>query len=142
MNTVDVVLDTNVLVSALRSKSGAASQLLRLIGTNMFEIHISIPLVLEYEDVLKRQGFQNWWSFQDADDVLDYICSVAHHHKIWYLWRPFLKDAKDDLVLELGLNARAEYIITYNIKDFKNIETLGITAITPEEFLHTLRKRL
>jgi predicted nucleic acid-binding protein len=95
---------------------------------------------LEYEDVLKRKDFQDWWSFQDADDVIDYICSVAYHHKIWYLWRPFLVDAKDDLVLELALNASANYIVTYNIKDFKRAESLGILPITPENFLQLLRK--
>jgi putative PIN family toxin of toxin-antitoxin system len=140
MNTFQVVLDTNIIVSALRSRSGAASKLLRLIGTNRFEIHISIPLVFEYEDVLKRKEFQDWWSFQDAEDVVDYICSTAYHHKIWYLWRPYLSDAKDDLVLELALKANVKYIITYNVKDFKQAESLGIIPITPENFLHKLRK--
>ena len=101
MDKLQIVIDTNVIVSALRSRTGAASQVLRSIGTGVFDIHISIPLVLEYEDVLKRREFERWWSNQEADEVIDYICSVANHNKIWYLWRPYLPDAKTILFWNL-----------------------------------------
>jgi putative PIN family toxin of toxin-antitoxin system len=138
MSKFHIVIDTNVLVSALHSRFGAASRLLRQIGMSIFDIHISVPLVLEYEDVLKRQQFERWWSAQEADDVIDYICTVAKHHKIWYLWRPFLPDAKDDFVLELALKSQSDFIVTYNAKDFQKAQTLGISVISPEEFLRTL----
>lgn len=139
MAKLQVVLDTNVIVSAMRSKQGASWQILRQIGDGIFDLHLSIPLVLEYEDVLKRREFSDWWTLEDAEDVLDYICSVGKHHKIWYLWRPFLNDAKDDLVVELALTAGAEYVVTHNIRHFKQIESLNIKPIAPEIFLRQVR---
>jgi len=141
MHIFQVVIDTNIIVSALCARNGAASKVLRLIDSGAFDIHISIPLVLEYEDVLKRGKFDRWWTFQEADDVIDYICSIATQHKIWYLWRPYLPDAKDDFVLELAIKSQATYIVTYNTKDFKSAQALGIMPITPEEFLERLEKK-
>jgi putative PIN family toxin of toxin-antitoxin system len=138
---LDVVIDTNIIVSALYAKNGAASTILRLVGTGVFDVHISVPLILEYEDVLKRGKFERWWTLQDADDVIDYLCHVATHHKIWYLWRPYLPDAKDDFVLELAMKSQSQYIITYNTKDFRSATTLGILPVTPEEFLTQLENR-
>lgn len=141
MIQLHVVLDTNVIISALRSKHGASWQILRHIGSGIFDIHLSIPLVLEYEDVLKRREFADWWTLADADDVLDYVCSVGKHHKIWYLWRPFLHDPKDDLVVELALTAGAQYIVTHNIRHFKQVESLNIKPVTPEVFLRQIGAR-
>src|SRR5664279_366145 len=88
----NVVIDTNVLISALRSNQGASFKLLTLIGTERFDISLSVPLVLEYEDVLKRQaGTAIALTEADIGDVLDYLCSVAQRYKVYYLWRPQLK---------------------------------------------------
>jgi hypothetical protein len=65
----------------------------------------SAKLILEYEDVLKREAFSNWWSSQDVDNLLDYLCAVGKRHQIWFLWRPFLSDAKDDFIAELALKS-------------------------------------
>lgn len=71
----------------------------------------------------------------EIDDVLDYICSVSSHREIYYLWRPFLRDPEDDLVLELAVESEADYIVTYNLKDFVDVDRFAIEAITPKEFL-------
>ena len=71
----------------------------------------------------------------DLDDISNYICFSSNKHKINYLWRPFLKDPKDDLVLELAVKARSRHIITFNKKDFNNISKFGISAVTPWKFL-------
>jgi predicted nucleic acid-binding protein len=63
---------------------------------------------------------------------------MAHHHKIYFVWRPSLPDANDELFLELAISARCEYIVTHNIKDFKGTEKFGIKAITPKEFLQII----
>ena len=63
---------------------------------------------------------------------------MAHHHKIYFLWRPSLPDVNDELVLELAVSANCEYILTHNIKDFKGTEKFGIKAITPKEFLQVI----
>lgn len=140
MKAPDIVLDTNVIVAALRSKRGASNKLLSLVGTQKFEIHDSVALVLEYEDVLQRQRAELGLSHDDIADFIDALCSMAHHHKIYFLWRPTLSDVNDELVLELAVTARCEYIVTHNVSDFKGIDRFGIQAITPREFLQIIRE--
>jgi len=72
------------------------------------------------------------------DDILDYVCQVARRREIFFLWRPFLKDPNDDLVLELAVESESEFIITYNRRDFAGIETFGVKVLTPKEFLQKL----
>ena len=130
-----VVMDTNVLIAALRSKHGASFKFLSLVKSNYFQINISVPLILEYEDVAKRESQQEALRHEDIDNILDFLCSVANPHKIFFLWRPYLKDFKDDFVLELAIAARCDFIITYNKRDFKGVEQFGILVLTPKEFL-------
>ncbi len=134
-----IVIDTNVFVSALKNNTGASWYLIRLIGKNKFETNISVPLMLEYEAVARRFLDQTNLTISDLDDILDYICSASNKHRITYLWRPFLKDPKDDLVLELAVKSRSANILTFNRKDFYNISQFGITAVTPWEFLKDRR---
>lgn len=136
-----VVVDTNVLLSGLRSRQGASFRLLSLIGVSRkFEINLSVPLVFEYEDVIKRHKPDLGLSEQDIDDLIDYLCSVANLHKIFFLWRPFLKDPKDDLVLELAVEAECEAIITFNARDFIGAEQFGIGVLAPREFLREIKE--
>ncbi|MBI2333812.1 MAG: putative toxin-antitoxin system toxin component, PIN family [Chloroflexi bacterium] len=134
-----VVIDTNVLVSALRSRDGASFLLISLLGENeKFDIYISVALVLEYEDAAKRLLGKVEITEDVIDDVIDYICLVGNEQQVFFLWRPFLKDPGDDMVLELAVAAGCNFIITHNKKDFKNIEDFGIQAISPVEFLQTI----
>ena len=135
METTQLVIDTNVFVSALRNDTGASFYIFSLMGKNKFETNVSVPLIMEYEEVAHRFLDQTNLTTSDLNDLLDYICSVSNKHTINYLWRPFLKDPKDDFVLELAVKARSQYIITFNKKDFQNISKFGITALTPWEFL-------
>ena len=128
-----IVIDTNVIVSALKSNRGASYKLLSLIGEERFQLCISVPLVIEYEDVLKRDTLEI--PLNNINDILDYICSVADKREIFYLWRPYLKDPKDDMVLELAVESESDFIITYNQKDFTGIEKFGISVLSPKEFL-------
>jgi len=138
MNPSNIVLDTNVIISALRSKRGASAKLLPLIGTGRFEIHISVPLILEYEEVLLRQRERLGLTPEDVADLVDGLSTLAQHHKIYFLWRPYLRDEKDEMVLELAVVVRCDYIITYNITDFKGAERFGIEVKTPKEFLEKI----
>ena len=135
MKKPGIVIDTNVIVSALRSSRGASYKLLTAIDSNKFDINISVPLILEYEDATKRLIGKIMLRKKDIDDILDYICSVAEHWKIFYLWRPYLKDPIDDMVLELAVTANCDYIVTYNKKDFQNVKTFGLSVVTPQELL-------
>ena len=76
--------------------------------------------------------------YSDIDDILDYICKVAEHRDIYYLWRPFLKDPMDDMVLEVAVESESEFIIIHNIRDFVGIEQFGIEAITPRQLLEKI----
>jgi putative PIN family toxin of toxin-antitoxin system len=138
MKTPKIVIDTNVLVAALRSKKGASFRLLRLIGKERFEINVSVPLVVEYEAAAKRLVRRGGLSARDVDDVLDYVCAQARHRKIHYLWRPFLRDPNDDMVLELGVAAGCDIVVTYNKRDFARIGQFGLEALTPREFLERI----
>lgn len=130
-----IVLDTNVLVSALRSRTGAAFRLLSIVGTGDFDIAVSVPLVLEYEDALLRCVDQTPLEKEDVDVVLDYLCSVAKQQDIFFLWRPLLRDPKDDLVAEVGVAAGCDAIVTYNRRDFAGVERFGVRVLSPAEFL-------
>ncbi|MBA3239991.1 MAG: putative toxin-antitoxin system toxin component, PIN family [Acidobacteria bacterium] len=133
-----VVLDTNVLVAALRSRQGASHRLLRLVGDPRWQINLSVPLVLEYEDVLKRPNAGHPLSPDEVDDVLNYLCASASLREIFYLWRPMLPDPKDDFVLELAVESGCDYVVTFNTRDFAGAEKFGVLAIRPQELLRVL----
>ena len=135
MKPPQIVLDTNVIIAAQRSKRGASAKLMSLIGTGRFEIHLSVPLVLEYEEVLLRQRVLLGLTPDDVNDLVDALCALAHHHKIYFLWRPYLRDAKDELILDLAVAAQCNYIITHNQKDFVETEKFGIQVLDPKTFL-------
>jgi putative PIN family toxin of toxin-antitoxin system len=131
-----IVIDTNVLVAALMSRRGKAFILLSMIGQGAFDVYLSPTLVFEYEDVLKRLiGSKIHLSEEDIDIILDYLCASASHQKIYYLWRPFLRDPKDDMVLELAVSGECQFIVTYNINDFKGVQQFGVEALSPLDFL-------
>lgn len=130
-----VVLDTNVLVAALKSARGASFRLLSMVDSGRFVINLSTPLVAEYEEVLLREIPH--LGRVEINDILDYLCSCANRHKIFYLWRPVLKDADDDFILELAVKSGSD-IITWNVKDFKRAGKFGITVLTPPEFLRRI----
>jgi predicted nucleic acid-binding protein len=108
------------------------------VGDGRFQLHLSVPLVVEYEAVLKRGGLA--LSDMQVDDVIDYLCAQAIHNKIFYLWRPKLQDPDDDFVLELSVKARAT-IVTWNVADFRNARNLGVSVVTPREFLASMEGR-
>lgn len=133
-----IVIDTCVLISALRSRNGASFKLLSLIDSKKFTFFISVPLVLEYEAVAKRMSRKLGLTHSDIEDIIDYICTVGNHRKVHFLWRPNLKDPSDDFVLELAVESECNYIVTHNIKDFKDIKKFNLKAITPQEFLRKI----
>ena len=130
-----IVIDTNVFISALRSRQGASYRLFMLLDRGNFEINISVPLIVEYEDAAKRIAREVGLSHADIDDILDYICSVARKRKIHFLWRPFLKDPRDDHVLEVAVESGCDFIVTHNVRDYSGSERFGVRVATPKEFL-------
>jgi predicted nucleic acid-binding protein len=138
MKRPEIVIDTNVFVVGLRSRRGASFMLLSLVSSGHFGINLSVPLVLEYEEVLLRTESGIVLPRPAIKDVLDYHCAVARHHEIFFLWRPYLKDPRNDMVLELAVKARCQFIITYNLRDFAGCERFRVRPLTPAEFLRRI----
>lgn len=131
-----VVLDTNVLVAALRSSLGASHALLNLIPSAKFQTAVSVPLYFEYQSVLSRPGIlPDVYGPSDVQAVCRYVAAHSHQQDIFFLWRPFLPDPKDDMVLELAVASQSTFIITHNLGDFRPAPTFGIQALRPGEFL-------
>jgi putative PIN family toxin of toxin-antitoxin system len=138
MKRPQIVIDTSIFIAALRSRQGAAYKLLMLIDGEKFETNISVPLILEYEDAAKRLIGEISLTARDIDNILDYVCAIANHRAIFYLWRPYLKDPKDDMVLEVAVTSHCDFIITYNQRDFQGAEQFGIRIVTAKEFLQEI----
>jgi putative PIN family toxin of toxin-antitoxin system len=138
------VLDTNVLVAALRSDRGASRLLLMAGLDRSYQLLASVPLMLEYEAVLTREEHlvAAGLSAEDVQTLLDAVALVAEPVRLAYLWRPLLRDAEDDMVLETAVNGRAEVLVTLNLRDFASAKGMfGVEIVSPAEGLVRLRKR-
>jgi putative PIN family toxin of toxin-antitoxin system len=136
------VVDTNVLVAALRSNSGASRQLLLAALNRRFEVVVSVPLLLEYESVLKRRDQLEVMraTTEDIDILLSDFIAVAREVRLEYRWRSTIKDPKDDMVLETAINGGAR-TITFNSQHFVEApKRFGIRVKPPVEILRALRR--
>ena len=138
MRLARIVLDTNVLVAGLRSRRGASALLLDLIGQDLITVVISVPIVLEYEDVLKRRGIVTGYSSAELDQILDGLCAIAERQRVHFLWRPQLRDPGDEAFLELAVAAGGIPIITYNTDHFDGAERFGVLVRTPLQLLREI----
>ena len=137
-----VVLDTSVLVAASKSRLGASFHLLSLLPHQDFEFAISVALYTEWQAVLTRpEHIPPSSTAENALAFLRYLASVAHLQDIHFLWRPFLRDPDDDMVLECVVASGSQFIVTHNVKDFKRAPELKVRAVTPSEFLTLLRRK-
>ena len=137
-----VVFDTSVLVAAVRSRHGASFALVSSIPAPEFQICLSVGLYAEWQAVLTRtEHLLSGRTTEDALGFLRYLASVAHLQEIHFLWRPFLPDADDDMILELAFAAGCRHIVTHNVRDFRGAEQLGVTPISPGDFLNLIRPR-
>lgn len=135
-----VVLDTNVLVAATRSRRGASFELLSRLPDPRFQIALSVSLYTEWQDAMTRpEHLPPGMGPDDARSFLRYLASIAHLQDIYYLWRPFLRDPDDDMVLECAVASGSRYLVTHNLRDFQRIAELGVQPVTPTEFLALLR---
>jgi predicted nucleic acid-binding protein len=137
---VRIVLDTSVLVAAARSRNGASYQLVSMLPTPRFDFALTIALYTEWQAVLTRPEHMPPGVTVDAAlAYLHYLASLAHLQDVHFLWRPFLHDPDDDMVLECAVASGSQYIVTHNVKDFRRVPELKVQAITPADFLTLLR---
>ncbi len=133
-----LVLDTSVLVTAIRSRRGAAAEVVKLIRRREATMVATVALFIEYEAVLARPEHlaAAGITVAEAENILDVLASVAEPVEPHFLWRPRLRDADDDMVLEAAVNGQAEAIATFNARDFGGVaEEFGIELLTPSEIL-------
>jgi predicted nucleic acid-binding protein len=132
-----IVLDTNVVVSALRSRRGASFAILRRIGRAWTPL-ISVPLILEYEAVGKREAERLNVPESTVDSIVQAFCFAGRETDVYFRLRPFLSDPGDEFLLELAVAGRADAIATHNIRHFADADQFGIRVMTPREFLRTI----
>lgn len=137
-----VVFDTNVLVAAIRSNKGASFQLLLMLPERNFELAISNALYFEYLDVLLRsENRPSGMTELEMIAAIDEMTRYSVYQDVFFRWRPWLNDENDDMVLELAIASQCDFIVTFNLKDFRRLDVFGIEAITPSTFLEFLRGR-
>ena len=107
-----------------------------------FEIVLTVALYMEWQAVLTRpEHLPPGPTVESAFAFLRYLASIAHLQDVHFLWRPFLRDPDDDMVLECAAASASQFIVTHNVKDFRRVPELKIQAVTPAEFLTLLRSR-
>ncbi|MGA2375404.1 MAG: putative toxin-antitoxin system toxin component, PIN family [Candidatus Sulfotelmatobacter sp.] len=139
---VSYVLDTDVVVAALRSDRGASRQLLLAALDRRFELLLSVPLMLEYEAVLSRPQHlaASGLSGAEVGRVFDDLAAVARPVRLAFRWRPRLPDPDDDMVLETAINGRASAIVTFNQRDFADAgKEFNCAVILPAAALQQIR---
>jgi putative PIN family toxin of toxin-antitoxin system len=138
-----VVLDTSVIVAALRSRTGASNALLEQVANGRLRPLVSTALFLEYEDVLKRPDTRlaTGMSEQDVDGFLAALAGGSEAVDVSFRWRPQLTDPKDELVLEAAVNGEADALVTHNLRDFEPATRLfGVRVLLPRAVLKELRR--
>lgn len=125
----------------MRSRNGASFQLVSQLPSHQFEIALTVSLYTEWQSVLTRpEHLPPGASAETALRFLRYMASIAHLQDVHFLWRPFLRDPDDDMVLECAVASGSRYIVTHNVKDFKRCTQLNVQALSPAEFWTLLRR--
>jgi putative PIN family toxin of toxin-antitoxin system len=135
-----IILDTNVLVTAFRSRTGAAAEVVRLIRRGELTMVATVALFLEYEAVMSRPEHlaRAGITAGEAQNALDVLAAVVEPVEPHFLWRPRLRDPDDDMVLEAAVNRQADAIVTFNTRDFAGVpREFGIRVLTPAEILRS-----
>ena len=137
---LQVILDTDVIVSAARSNRGASAALLTMIG-GAFELNLSVALALEYEEVLERHLPQVGLSFDAARELVAFLVANSNRREIASRVRPLLSDADDDFIADLACSFDCDYLVTHNLRHFQPLIGRGVGVVKPGEFLEIIRGR-
>ena len=131
-----MVLDTDVIVAAMRSPTGASAAILRAARRGRPTVLLSVALALEYETVCSQADHRlaSGLSDQEVETFLTALIALAEPVKTHFLWRPQLRDAGDEMVLEAAVNGHADALVTFNVRDFGVVPSrFGIEVLLPRE---------
>jgi len=134
------IIDTNVFLSALWSRQGAAFELFAELRRGRWQMVLSNHLLFEYEEIAKRNASEIGLTLKDIDAVLDALCAAAEEHQLQPAWIPRLSDPDDEPLLQMAIEAKVPALVTYNIRHLKPAQSFGIDVMKPAEFLAKLRK--
>ncbi len=140
---VRLVLDTDVIVAAMRSTAGASAAILRAARDGKATLLLSVPLVLEYEAICHEAEHRlaAGMSERRVEIFVDAIIAMAEPVETHFLWRPQLRDPNDEMVLEAAVNGRADALVTFNLRDFGNAPgRFGIDLLLPRTAIGRIRK--
>ena len=135
-----VVMDTNVLVAALRSRQGASFEILRRLRSGKWTAVLSNHLLFEYEEILKRDAALLGLSPDDVDQLLNAICARAEPWPLAPDWHPILADPDDEPLVQLAVESGARCVVTHNVRDLQPAATLGVEVLSPRDFLAKLQE--
>jgi len=135
MKRYRVILDTNVVLAAMRSRTGASFRLLATIGHPQRQSVITPALMYEYEDVAHRPGAAAGLSPQDITNILDMIYRESYRQFVWFSWRPLSSDPGDDAILEAAIAGRCDYVVSFNERHLRAAGEFSIEVLKPVDLL-------
>jgi len=138
-----LVLDTDVIVAAMRSPSGASAAILRLIRQRQATILLSVSLAMEYESVCRKSEhlLASGLKDREAEIFVDALIAMAEPVVPHFLWRPQLRDPNDEMVLEAAVNGQADALVTFNVRNFGETPRLfGIELLLPRDAIVRIRQ--
>ena len=136
MGDVRLVLDTDVVVAAMRSPSGASAAILKSIRKGRCTLVLSVPLAMEYEAICGRAEHRlaAGLSERQVDIFISAVIAMAEPSKTHFLWRPQLRDPNDEMVLEVAVNGHADALVTFNLRDYGDAPArFGVELLLPRE---------
>jgi putative PIN family toxin of toxin-antitoxin system len=137
------VLDTNVIVAAMRSPTGASAALLMAARRSEVTLLANVALALEYEAIclLSEHRLAAGLDLNGVEIFIDAVLAMIEPVETHFMWRPQLRDPADELVLEAAVNGRAEALVTFNRRDFGAVPVgFGIDMLTPAEAIRRIKR--
>ncbi len=136
---IRAVLDTNILLAALRSRNGASFEIIRRYRMGEFALVMANTVLMEYEEILKREGPAFALLAETVDRFLNALCAGAEQIRTSGFWKPSLPDPDDEPLAQLALEAKVGYLVTHNLRHFPLDRFTGIQIVSPKEFLQLLQ---
>jgi predicted nucleic acid-binding protein len=135
MKRYRVILDTNVILAAMRSQTGASHRLLLTIGHPRWQSVVTVALMCEYEDVARRPGNVPGLSPQDITNILNLIYQQSHRQLVWFSWRPLSPDPGDDAILEAAIAGGCDFVVSFNERHLRVAQQFGVEVLKPADLL-------